>query len=196
MAANREIQHIEEDRNIITQLYLKGYSFRKIAELCESETGRSISHVTVRSDVKAILENFREERNELIEYNLTIELERINILELEYWQGWEKSKSDRKKKSVKSKVKELTNFPKADKKNAPNRVVTPLEETIEYNDTEMVNMGDPRYLSGVQWCIEIRCKLLGIEAPKKVDVTSGGKSIINNVKIEIIEGDNVNNGNA
>lgn len=177
MAANRETQHVEQDRNVITTLYLKGYSFRKIAELCQEETGRKISHETVRADVKAILENFRNERNEMIEYNLTIELERINMLELEYWQGWEKSKSDRKKKSVKSKVKELTNFPKADKKNAPNRVATPLEETIEYNDTEMVNMGDPRYLSGVQWCIEQRCKLLGIEAAKKVDLTTGGQTL-------------------
>lgn len=41
----------------------------------------------------------------------------------------------------------------------------------------MVNMGDPRYLAGVQWCIEIRCKLLGIEAPKRVDVTSAGEKI-------------------
>ena len=30
---------------------------------------------------------------------------------------------------------------------------------------------------GVQWCIATRCKLLGIEAPKRVDVTSAGEKI-------------------
>ncbi|MDR1544042.1 MAG: hypothetical protein LBS50_06505, partial [Prevotellaceae bacterium] len=96
MAANREKGHIEEDRQVITPLYLKGYSFREIAARCAEQTGRKISHMTVREDVKHILKEFKEQRNELIEYNLTIELERISILELEYWQAWERSNSDSK----------------------------------------------------------------------------------------------------
>jgi hypothetical protein len=99
----------------------------------------------------------------LIQYHLTIELEKINVLELEYWNVWEKSKADRKKKSIKKKTTVAS-------KSITDRKL-PVEETTEYNDTEMVNMGDPRYLTGIQWCIEQRCKLLGIGAPTKVEMS-------------------------
>lgn len=31
-------------------------------------------------------------------------------------------------------------------------------------------LGDPRYLAGVQWCIERRCKILGIDTPERQEV--------------------------
>lgn len=31
--------------------------------------------------------------------------------------------------------------------------------------------GDPRFLQGVQWCIDRRCKLLGLDAPTKQEIT-------------------------
>ena len=166
MAANRKKSYVDEDRNVITPLYLKGYSFREIANRCQDITGRKISYETVRADVKAILESFQANRNDLIQYHLTIELEKINVLELEYWSVWEKSKEDRKKKSVKKKTR--TNSKSTKKEDTR----FPVEETTEFNDTEMVNMGDPRYLTGIQWCIEQRCKLLGIGAPTKIDLNS------------------------
>lgn len=30
--------------------------------------------------------------------------------------------------------------------------------------------GDPRFLTGIQWCIERRCKIMGIDAPTKMDL--------------------------
>lgn len=30
--------------------------------------------------------------------------------------------------------------------------------------------GDPRFLAGIQWCIERRCKIMGIDAPTKMDL--------------------------
>lgn len=158
MGRKRKRDEVDADRQIVISLYFKGYTFRDIAARCSEQTGRYVSHVTVRADIKHILEEFKEERNDMIEHNLTVELERINLLETEYWQGWEKSKSDRKKKSVKKRDSGNGGF-------------------VEYSDTEMINMGDPRYLAGVQWCVEMRCKLLGIEPPKKVDVTTGGDKV-------------------
>jgi hypothetical protein len=163
MGNPRKKTEVDEDRNVITPLYLKGFSFREIAKRCSETTGRSVSYETVRNDVKAILEAFQTQRNDLIQYHLTIELEKINVLELEYWNVWEKSKADRKKKSIKKKTTVAS-------KSITDRKL-PVEETTEYNDTEMVNMGDPRYLTGIQWCIEQRCKLLGIGAPTKVEMS-------------------------
>jgi hypothetical protein len=161
MARGRRKDEVETDRQIIMPLYFKGYTLRDIAARCTAQTGRYVSHITVRADIKNMLEDFRRERNDMIEYNLTIELEKINVLELEYWQGWEKSKTDKRQKSMKRRES-------SDSKS---------NNYTEQSETEMVNMGDPRYLEGVQWCIATRCKLLGIEAPKRVDVTTAGEKI-------------------
>ncbi len=32
--------------------------------------------------------------------------------------------------------------------------------------------GNPAYLSGVQWCIDRRCKLLGLDAPIKAQINA------------------------
>ena len=32
-------------------------------------------------------------------------------------------------------------------------------------------VGDPRFLAGVQWCIDKRCKIMGLDAPQLVEVT-------------------------
>ncbi len=77
------------------------------------------------------------------------ELARVDHLEREYWEAWERSVGEHRTKTLK---------------------------------TEEIN-GDPRYLSGIQWCINKRCELLGLDAPSKTDITSGGKSI----NVEIIE---------
>lgn len=161
MARGRRKNEVETDRQIIMPLYFKGHTLRDIAARCTATTGRYVSHITVRADIKNMLKDFRRERNDMIEYNLTIELEKINVLELEYWQGWEKSKTDKWHKSIK----------RRESSGNKSNIYT------EQSKTEMVNMGDPRYLEGVQWCIATRCKLLGIEAPKRVDVTTAGEKI-------------------
>ena len=51
-----------------------------------------------------------------------------------------------------------------------------MTESIE--KTSMGQAGDPRFLAGVQWCIERRCKIIGIDAPTKSELTgAGGKPL-------------------
>jgi hypothetical protein len=33
--------------------------------------------------------------------------------------------------------------------------------------------GSPQFLAGIQWCIDRRCKLLGLDAPEKKQITGG-----------------------
>ena len=74
------------------------------------------------------------------------ELERINHMEETYWQAW----LDSCKVGVKvSKEKKISGI-----------VVTTRQE-IESPS------GDPRHLAGVQWCVERRAKMLGLDTPAK-----------------------------
>ena len=74
------------------------------------------------------------------------ELARIDVLELEYWQAWRESKDQKTRTAIKR--------------------VGPQAQTVKEASTQTEERnGDPRYLKGVQWCIEQRCKLLGLNAP-------------------------------
>jgi hypothetical protein len=74
------------------------------------------------------------------------ELSKIDLLEQTYWQAYEDSK-------------------------------TPLKTTLEIQrlrdagteTTTAESHGDSRFLQGVERCIERRCKLLGLDAPTKIE---------------------------
>lgn len=158
----------ERDKNFITSLYLKGYSCRYIAsELCK-EVGEDkyISYRTVNNDIRSLLKEWEKDRIDDINHLKLIELEKINKLERTYWEAWEKSVTDYQRTNKKIKAK-------AGKQD--NSKPSPSEQEIA--TTDMISMGNPSYLSGIERCIQMRCKILGIEAPQKVDHTTKGDKI-------------------
>jgi hypothetical protein len=86
----------------------------------------------------------------MIDHHKSIELEKLNILERTYWEAWEKSQTD-------------TTISQTKKKGSPKSV-----DSIEKIENERYSTGDPRYLQGIERCIEQRCKILGLNAPKEI----------------------------
>lgn len=129
----------------VAQMYLRGAWQSDIA----AEVG--VSQGQVSQDLKAIRSEWRQARVATFEEKVEEELAKVDNLEREYWQAWEKSKSDYSKKSIKKKGS-------AEKPTSLERV-----------DTEVITMGDPRFLAGIQWCINKRCEILGLDAPKKLE---------------------------
>lgn len=82
------------------------------------------------------------------------ELAKIDDLEREYWGAWDASKD-----KFEATTTEQSNGKMAQTKAKIHR------ET---------RTGDLRYLLGVQWCIERRCKLLGLDAPTKQEISGRG----------------------
>ena len=150
MSTARTKRERESDLNIESELYLKGQSFRAIAEHMNTNFRRKLTHVTVFNDIKFVLSQWEESRNKFIDHHKTIELEKLNILERTYWEAWEKSTRD----TVVSQTK---------KKGSPKSV-----DNVEKTEQDRFNMGDPRYLQGIERCIEARCKILGLNAPKEI----------------------------
>ena len=154
MAAHkRTIGEIEKDEIVISNLYLKGYSYRAIAKVLREDTERtySLSHVQIGEDIKKMLSEWKTVREENIEEWVGIELEKIATLEVEYWEAWEKSKEDYEKRRTKS----GTNYLGASE-----------EESLE----SMKMYGDPRFLAGIERCIQKRCDLLGLDKPKELTI--------------------------
>jgi len=140
----RSAAQIARDRRRIADLYLRGELQVAIAE----EVG--ISQTTVSRDLKALQAEWL--KSSLIDYNevKAQELARIDTLEREYWQAWQRSCEDAE--TIRKKKAEIAGVKRKE-------IVT----------TAKGQVGDPRFLTGVQWCIERRCKVLGIDAPDKVE---------------------------
>lgn len=152
MSKARKKSAIARDRRNIARLYLKGELQADIAEQL------GISQSTVSRDLSAIQKQWQEANIHDINERKSTELAKIDNLELEYWDAWKRSQEDaelRTKKAVES--------------NGETR--KEAQERIEGQ------VGNPAFLRGIEWCINKRCELLGLDAPKKTDFSSGGKEI-------------------
>lgn len=147
----------EKDLNLITELYTKGRSYREIAHEVNQRHGRRITYQTVSNEIKKLLKEWEKSRNEIIDHQKFIELAKIDRLERTYWDGYEKSCNPVKKSTTKKKgsVKDSKDINVKD---------------VERVDNEETRIGDPRFLDGIKWCIEQRCKIFGINAPQKFDL--------------------------
>ncbi len=136
-----------ERRAKVAKLYLQGKSQHAIA----LEVG--INQGNVSRDLEAIRQQWLE--SSLVDFNAARarELAKIDLMEAEANDAWERSKLNREIQSVKK-----TTGDQGDK-----------TETAMRKEEQT---GNPEYLRVVEWCIDRRCKLLGLDAPLKVASTT------------------------
>jgi len=103
-----------------------------------------VGQTTVSRDIKALQDQWLE--SSLVDFTAAkaTELAKIDNLERIYYDAWERSCEDAEtttKKAVEDGKKEATKTTKG-------------------------QVGDPRFLNGVQWCIDKRCKIFGLDVIK------------------------------
>lgn len=133
-------------RREVTRLYLQGHRQADIA------VALGIGQSTVSEDLAWCRQQWEWDRQRDAKALVAKELARLDNLESRYWAAWEKSGG----KLVRVTVEKGS----VDGK--------PTERRIEVTED---SPGDPRFLAGVLECIRMRCKLLGLEAPKQSVVT-------------------------
>ena len=157
MGRQRDTAQIARDRKKIGELYLKGTLQADIAAKL------SIDQSTVSRDIKALFAEWR--KSALVDINeaKARELAKIDALELTYWAAWERSCEDAETETRKTKgvIKRY--------EDGDGQFVA--ERPAEVDKTSKGQAGDPRFLQGVQWCIERRCKILGVDAPEKRELS-------------------------
>jgi hypothetical protein len=128
---------VQQRRKTVARLYLQQRTQGEIAR----EVG--VTQGTVSRDLKAIQAEWQRERlDDFLQAKLR-ELARIDQLEREYWQAWERSCQDRERT-----LQEKTTAPTGDRLKAGTR--------SEGRD------GNPEFLRGVERCIEMRCRILNL----------------------------------
>lgn len=143
----------ELDLLFIQTLYVRGDTLRHIARQLNAERPYSLSHQTIANDVNDLLNRWRKAMVEKIDELQAAELLRINGVEREAWEAWERSKDKREKTLAETKTG------KGSGKDQRTQITS---ETL---------IGDPRFLEKVQWCINKRCEILGLDAPRRLQHT-------------------------
>lgn len=129
-------------------LYIQGWNQQQIANAI------GISRQQINVDLGKIRDEWRARYSEKVDEFKQEQLAKIDALEAKYWAAWEKSLGDKKINSV-STSQGLLNKPG-------------LEKTA----TTESSYGESKYLDGILKCIDRRCKILGIDAPKNVEMTN------------------------
>lgn len=153
----RSRAEIERDRRRIADLYLQGWLQADIAK----EIG--VAQSTVSRDLVALHGEWK--KSALLDFNeaKAQQLAKIDRLEREYWEAWQRS--CRTEETVTQRTKGEVER-REDEKTGKFVDTRPAELTKAQRD----RTGDPRFLQGVQWCIDRRCKILGVDAPQKLEL--------------------------
>jgi len=149
MATPRSKIQREKDRETVARLYLRGVSQMDIA----AEVG--VNQSTVSRDLKALQKAWRE--SSLIDINEAKqrELAKIDELERTYWEAWLKSCEDAESETLK-------------RVGSTNDAQSQRAELTKRREGQN---GNPAFLAGVERCIKIRIDIIGLEAPKRTELT-------------------------
>jgi hypothetical protein len=132
-------------RKLVSELYLQCLSLAEIGKQL------GVSAMTVYKDMQYCREQWRTRITDNMELLRQRELGRIDHLELEYWRGFQRT----------------VGVVKIYKEESGTGAQGPIAKN---SVTRERKAGDPRFLDGVQKCIEQRRKILGLDAPSQVQV--------------------------
>lgn len=152
---------LEARRTRAIDLYLRAMTQHEIAE----ELG--VSQKTVSRDIERAREEWRDARKLSIDEWKERELRRIDAIERAAWAGWERSLSTKRVQHQESRLGARTAPAKGQAVGDP-----PVTGgSIKVRQEEQA--GNPAFLERVGWCVDQRCKILGLIAPKKREVRAG-----------------------
>lgn len=157
--ARRKPHQRESDLELINKLYIQGWSQQSISDEIARIRDYTVSQQSISNDLDEIQKRWLENTTLDLDDYKAKELARIDELEREYWSQYEASKED----------KETTtkNIRPTDRTDAQGN---PINQYGVSTRTE-TRTGNPAYLQGVERCIKMRMDLLGLEAPKRTEVT-------------------------
>lgn len=146
----------EKDLVFCTDLFLRGYSYRQISDLLNQRNAKMgldyaiVPPMRVYKDLKQLLINWKREHEENIDLYITKELSKLDKIEAELWDAWERSKK---------------------------RIVSKIRQSGLKTERSETFAGNPRYLDLVLSVQQRRAKLLGLDAPVKVDLPNVNVSV-------------------
>jgi transcriptional regulator with XRE-family HTH domain len=150
---------IASRRQQVAEMYLRGLYQSDIAEKL------GVDQSTISRDLSELRKEWLERSINHIDQKKAIELAKLDRLEVTYWEAWERSRENA----------EVETTEQIGKRGKDEGGIIP--ERIRKTKRVEGQSGNPAFLEGVLKCIVQRCKILGIEAPVKQDLTTNGKEL-------------------
>ena len=151
----------------IGELYMQRKTLRQISEIVSPEfrpDGPIYSDQAIRKHILKIRQEWRTSRVDNYEAKIDLELSRIDLLEASALAAWERSKG---------KYVTVT-----EKDSESGKEVTRKIETLA---------GDPRFLDQALKCVNKRCELLGLDAPKRTSLENpDGSALLSGITITYV----------
>lgn len=132
----------EARRAEVASLYLKGERQMNIAKAL------GVSDEQISQDLKILVKRWQQSALTDIDAKKGIELAKIDQLEATYWDAWARSLQPRERSET--------------GRSENGHIKSSAKLVREQRD------GNPAFLQGVQWCINKRCEILGLDAPKQI----------------------------
>lgn len=152
----------ERDLDLIAGLYLEGRSQLQIAEAVSGQYQFNLTRQQIGYDLEKVRGRWLESSVQKIDQLKAEQLAKIDRLEAKYCDGYERSLRA-KQTTTTEKVFSGGGIP-----GAPGQQDGRSRATIRSEQT----VGDPRWLVGIGKCIDMRCALVGLNAPVKAIVSS------------------------
>lgn len=154
IGTNRTKLQRQLDRETVARLTLQGWGQTEIAQFLE------VDQSTVSRDLKAIQKQWKESSIRDFDLDRQQELQRLAMLEKEYWAAWERSQQS---KEVSLNERLATGKDGAGQALGRVKLATRTEQRI----------GEAAFLNGILGCVKERAKLLGLYAEE----ATAGQSI-------------------
>ena len=146
-------------------LFLRGSPSHEISERLNEDTARrgvgyTITKQMVYWDMQQLLIEWKRERMENIDDYVTQELRKLDKMEVELWEAWERSKTGKLREKNRQNAK-----PRKVLEDSDNPEYYGYEETTTETST-----GNPRFLDLLLNVQQRRAKMLGFDAPVKIEI--------------------------
>ena len=148
MAKRTTVQR-ENDLMKTASLYLSGVHQNVIAEQL------GVSQPSISNDLKELQKRWKESSVIDINERKSQELAKIDNLEVTYWEAWNNSLRDQE-----------TNI----SEKGSGAIIATGNSRLKVQKKTVSTSGDPAFLRGIEWCIEKRCKIFGLDAPNKSEL--------------------------
>lgn len=178
-------RQIREARlQIVSELRLQGKSVRQIADAVTArlQLPKKVSTFTIHSDIKLLLQQWREDNNHNTEEWVQMEVARVDMLIAELFEAWEKSKTDyeqiRQRQERGHFEVPATEEAEGGKPSGKRRIPSPYIKQVQSKES-VTNYGNVGYISEIRKLLEYRAKLLGLYAPDRREITGANGQPLN-----------------
>lgn len=170
------------DLEEISSLYLRGKKASEIAdELVARHQYTGLSAQTIQLELKSLRQMWVQ--SALINYDeaKAREIARIDELEAAAWDAWNRSWG-KQTITVQEGIEDRFGH-KDDSDEEKGRKPTTYTRKRGTSTTKD-RFGDPRYLEKIQWCIEERCKILGLHEPTRLAISWKEEAVKAGITVE------------